>query len=94
MDWDVIAKAIAKAEKERPTMDIHSKEGAKVTFAYPDNGRDYEQLQAEELLIAGEQYTVKKVYVGQSSSHVEFEEVEGLFNTVLFKNNQEESINE
>ena len=94
MDWDIVAAAIAKEQKERPTMDIRSKSGTKVVFAYPDNGRDYEQKQAKDLLKVGEQYTVKQVYVGQSSSHVEFLEVEGLFNTVLFKEIEEENGNE
>lgn len=95
MDWDAIERAIVKAERENPTMDINSEPGTRVIFKYPNNGSEYDgNLSSEELLFNGI-YTVKEVFVGGSRSYVELVEKPGMeFNTVHFANIEEELTNE
>ncbi|GEM_PF-1133563 len=72
------------------TMDIHSKEGAKVVFEYPDNGYEYDKERALKLLRVGGIYTVACTNVYQSSTEVFLKEIKGVsFNSVLFKNLEE-----
>ncbi|UNY48731.1 hypothetical protein P9294_gp016 [Bacillus phage FADO] len=69
------------------TMDIYSKEGDKVVFAYPDHGRYGDQEIAKEYLEHGKVYTVDCIAVGGSSSSVSLKEIPNVFfNTVMFKN--------
>ena len=61
-----------------------SPKGRKVIFLN-DNGRDSERKRARKHFSKGQVLTVKEIYVGRSSSDVEFEEYPGRkFNTVMF----------
>lgn len=64
-------------------MNIYAKKGSKVVFT-GKNGSDWDQQDAQKRLIIGSVYTVKRTDVGNWSSTVEFQEVEGSYNTVLF----------
>lgn len=59
--------------------------GRKVRFLN-DNGREFEREVANQLIEEGEILTVKEIFVGTSSSTVEFMEYPGKeFNTVMFE---------
>lgn len=61
-----------------------SPEGRKVVFLN-DNGYDSEREYANSLFKEGEILTIKEIYVGRSSSKVEFKEYPNKhFNTVMF----------
>lgn len=61
-----------------------SPKGRKVVFL-ARNGREKELAQAKELFVENEVLTVNEIYVGRSSSTVEFEElIDQEFNTVMF----------
>ena len=53
-----------------------------VTF---DAGYLAEQKRAKEKLIIGKVYTIRTMTVGQSSSHLEFYDLPGSWNTVFFE---------
>ena len=58
--------------------------GRKVAFL-DKNGYDIEQEHAREFFSKGDTLTVKEIYVGRSSSTVEFDECPNKqFNTVMF----------
>lgn len=69
------------------TMNIYSKPGTKVVFAYPDNGYPSEKETVKKLgLKLGEVYTVKMTIVSQSSTSVYLEEFPCIsFNSVHFE---------
>lgn len=59
--------------------------GRKVRFLNR-NGRDVEKEKANQHFFKGQVLTVKEIYVGNSSSTVEFVELpKELFNTVMFE---------
>lgn len=59
--------------------------GRKVKFLNK-NGRDTERQEANKRFTQGQVLTVKEIYVGSSSSTVEFMELpKELFNTVMFE---------
>lgn len=61
-----------------------SPEGRKVIFLN-DNGYDIEREYANDLFEEGQVLTIKEIYVGRSSSEVEFIEYpDKRFNTVMF----------
>lgn len=67
--------------------------GDKVIFAYPNNGMEADKKSAAENLTVGEKYTVSRIDVGGTMSHVYLEGVKSKvtkrpigFNTVQFKN--------
>jgi len=61
-----------------------SPKGRKVVFLNY-NGYDIQREHANQYFSEGEVLTVKEIYVGRSSSEVEFEECSGKrFNTVMF----------
>lgn len=61
-----------------------SPEGRKVVFLN-DNGYDMERQYANQFFTDGDVLTVKEIYVGRSSSEVEFIEFPNKrFNTVMF----------
>ena len=67
-----------------PTMDIHSKNGAKVIFT-DTNGYDTDCEYAKNAgFIKGKVYTVKKTNISSYSTSVSFHEIEGWFNSVMF----------
>lgn len=53
-----------------------------VTF---DAGYQKERENASKVLEIGKVYTIRSMYVGQSSSHLEFYGVPGQWNTVFFE---------
>lgn len=53
-------------------------------YAHPDAGWDADREAAAKVLTVGEVYTIRQLEVGQSTSHLTFQEVPGQFNTVLF----------
>lgn len=64
--------------------DGSSPEGRKVVFLN-ENGWDGEREHANKFFTEGQVLTVKEIYVGRSSSEVEFEELpDKRFNTVMF----------
>lgn len=68
------------------TMDIYSKEGTKVVYQYPTNGYTYDQEMAAKYLELGQEYTVERTEVYQSSTDVFLKEFPGIcFNSVMFK---------
>jgi hypothetical protein len=52
-----------------------------VTF---DAGYQRERAQAAEVLELGKVYTIRQMVVGQSSSHLEFYEIKGQWNSCFF----------
>ena len=67
-------------------MDIYSKVGTKVIFAYPDSGYPHHQKTAAEHLELGRVYTVERIDVGGFHTDVFLAEVPGVaFNSVLFE---------
>lgn len=75
--------------EEVKTMDIHSKEGAKVkvTLETLENGRPYDQGKIHSLLQLEKVYTVQQTIVHQSITDVRLEEVPNVvFNSVNFVN--------
>ncbi len=67
------------------TMDIYSQKGAKVRFAFPDNGWRGDQEDAAKYLELGKVYTVEYTSVGGSRTDVQLQEVpEKMFNSVHF----------
>lgn len=92
MDWDAISQAISEYETTHPVMDLSTRKGSKIIFAYPQNGRDIDTERAAENLVLNGEYTVETISIGSSTSFVELKEVNGmLFNTVQFTNKWEES---
>jgi hypothetical protein len=67
------------------SMDIYTEPGKKVMFL-GQNGMDWELLKAMNSLVVGETYTVSYIDVGNWSSEVSFQEVEGTYNVVMFAN--------
>ncbi|PIC81061.1 hypothetical protein CSV75_04590 [Sporosarcina sp. P18a] len=91
MDWESIGRMIDENQARFPTMKLETKDGSKVIFKYPENGRQSDSDRASKHLKVDEIYTVKKISVGGSSSAVELIEVPGIaFNTVQFTNIKEE----
>ena len=75
------------------TMSLETKSGDKGLFDKPNQGYDHDTERALKHLVVGDQYTVERLEVAESSSEVFFEEVPGVgFNTVHFKNVQEASV--
>lgn len=71
------------------TMDIHSKEGDKVTVTEQTmiNGYFHDQKKAEKYLTVGEIYTVDEVSINDWNSWVRVKELpDEIFNTVHFVN--------
>lgn len=66
-------------------MDINSAVGTTVTFLNK-NGYDSERARANAVFSTDKTYTVEHMEVGQSSSTVQFAEVAGRWNTVMFDN--------
>lgn len=67
-------------------------EGRKVYF-FNDNGYDSELETARKYFIEGQILTIKEIYVGRSSSEVEFIEFPGKrFNTVMFMDLKDEQL--
>lgn len=64
-------------------MDIYSRPGTKVKFI-GRNGHDYQLAKAKEIFTEGQILTIKQIDVSNWSSSVQFEEVGGWFNTVMF----------
>lgn len=64
-------------------MDGEPPKGRKVKFLN-ENGYDSEREHAAKFFKTGEILTIEEIYVGRSSSTVEFEGIEGKFNTVMF----------
>ena len=60
-----------------------------VTF---DGGYEAEQKRAEEHLELGKIYTIRQMTVGQSSTHIEFYEIKGQWNSVFFDAAEEEIV--
>lgn len=61
-----------------------SPQGRKVVFLN-DNGCDIQREHANRYFLEGDILTIKEIYVGGSSSEVEFEEWPNkMFNTVMF----------
>jgi hypothetical protein len=64
-------------------------EGRKV-FYNDTNGMDYDQKRARDYFKKGDELTIKEIYVGKSSSKVEFIEFPDIkFNTVMFSDVEE-----
>lgn len=62
-----------------------SPKGRKVRYL-AQNGWDYDKEKANKFFNKGDILTIEEIYVGQSSSTVEFQEVEGEeFNTTMFE---------
>ena len=76
---------IFKESEDKP-MDIYSKPGTKVVYAYPDNGYNYECELAKEILVIGNVYEVEKINVGRFSTTVKLKGIDRTFNSVMFKN--------
>lgn len=71
------------------TMSLESAAGTVVIYT-GTNGYDSDKKYANERLTVGNEYVVASMDVGRSSSTVKFEGVDGNFNTVMFKNRDEE----
>lgn len=65
------------------SMNIYSHPGTRVRFLN-ENGYDHERTSAAEVFDTERYYTVSEIDVGNWSSTVHFEEVEGWWNTVMF----------
>lgn len=90
MDWESIDRMIIENQAQFPTMKLETKNGSKVIFKYPENGKRSDSDLAAKYLKVDEIYTVKNISIGGSSSAVELTEVPGVtFNTVQFMNTQE-----
>ncbi len=67
------------------SMDIHSKPGTQIIFAYPGNGMRHDQKVAEDYLEVGKEYTVKMIRIENWHSYVWLEEFPNKpFNSVMF----------
>jgi hypothetical protein len=76
-------------KNERRYLTNELPEGRVVLF-HDRGGYDYELEDARKLFKKGEELTIKEIYVGRSSSTVEFIEHPGLkFNTVMFSDVEE-----
>jgi hypothetical protein len=76
-----------KAKKDTDTMDIYSKLGDKVRYAYPANGYEIDRKRAAMHLVVSYVYTVESVEVGNWHSYVYLKEFPNIgFNTVMFSN--------
>lgn len=74
------------AEPEE-TMNIHTAEGSKVVFAFPENGYEGEQESIKKYMEVGDVFTVEFVDIGQSYTNVYLKEItERGFNSVFFAN--------
>lgn len=54
-------------------------------YAHPGNGWEDDRKAAAAVLTPGAVYTIRQLTVGQSTSYLTFQEVDGEFNTVLFE---------
>ena len=61
---------IFKESEDKP-MDIYSKPGTKVVYAYPDNGYNYECELAKEILVIGNVYEVEKMDTSTGNVYVD-----------------------
>lgn len=61
--------------------------GRKVYFT-TEGGYSLENEIANKKFSLNQELTVKEIYVGRSSSNVEFDEVEGRWNTVMFSDSK------
>jgi len=66
-------------------MNLNTKAGDEIIYAYPGNGRDGDKKLCEVLTV-GAIYAVDKLEVGSYSSQVWLEGYGGPFNTVMFEN--------
>lgn len=70
-------------------MNIHSKNGDKIVFAFPKNGYDYDIETAEKYLEVDKEYTVDHTIIGGSHTDVILKEIPNKsFNSVLFKDKE------
>lgn len=65
------------------------KPGSKIRFSYPNNGYDYEILEASKLLTVGNIYIVKSVDIHSSSTEIYLEGFHSCFNCVMFSDVKE-----
>lgn len=75
------------------TMNIYSKIGSKVVFAYPENGDKWDIEEAQKYLTLGDTYTIEKIDIHNWKTDVvlkEFPEI--YFNSVQFKNKEKEDL--
>jgi len=71
-------------------MNIYAKHGAKVVFAYPDNGYDHDIETAKKHLVVGKTYTIDHTDVYDWHTDVWLIEVPGVrFNSVHFQDEEE-----
>jgi hypothetical protein len=71
-------------------MSLDTKPGDKVLFDKPNQGYEWDVECTKKYLVVGNQYTVERIEVGDSSSEVYFREVPDVgFNTVHFQNVEE-----
>lgn len=83
MDWETISKGIDALPE---TMNIYAQKGAKVKFAFPTFGYEYQQEKALKFLRIGSIYTVERTEVYASYTHVYLVEVPDIpFNSVHFE---------
>ena len=69
----------------KETMDIYSKPGTKVRFAYPDAGYPHHQADARKHLEEGYGYTVERTEVESCHTDVYLQEIPSVaFNSVMF----------
>ena len=67
------------------SMDIYSKLGTRVRFAFPNAGYPHHQADAREYLNEGEEYTVERTEVSSYHTDVYLGEIPGVaFNSVMF----------
>jgi hypothetical protein len=74
-------------------MNTDAKPGAKVVYAYPEFGNEYEQAEANANLELNKTYTVSRVAEGDWSSTVFLVEVPEIgFNVVMFEDASDSSV--
>lgn len=73
-------------EHKHEMMDIYARQGDKVVFRYPYNGRKGDQELAQQRLQLNKVYTVERTDVSSDSSSVYLIEIPGMpFNIALFE---------
>lgn len=74
-------------------LELSTKIGSKIKFIHPDTGYDFDQKHCREHLFLNEEYTLKRIDIGQSSSTVILKEFpDKSFNSVHFSNTNENDI--
>ena len=66
-------------------MNLNTKPGDEIIYAYPDNGTTWDKQACEDLEV-GAIYALAKIEVGDWKSWVWLEGVPGVFNSVMFAN--------